>query len=185
MTVLNMQSARESIATYIRAKDENQPHLMPRAFVEAATLEMVVKAGSISFPPISNGLESISNVLVRRFSQTYENIRTFCLAEPPRSDDAKFSCGWLVGMSEKENRMVWVGCGRYDWVFQSHGPRLVERLTITIELMQSLAPSSLTSVMAWLSQLPYPWCPVQTALANAPTLDGLEPIRLYVGRESA
>ena len=37
-----MQTAQESIATYIRAKDENRPYLMTRAFAEAASVEMVV-----------------------------------------------------------------------------------------------------------------------------------------------
>ena len=182
---MNTQSAQESIATYLRAKDENRPHLMPRAFVPTATLEMIVKTGSISFPPISKGLESISDVLVRRFAQTYENVRTLCLAAPPRDNDVSFSCGWIVGMSEKESRMVQVGCGRYDWQFQVHSPRLIERLTITIDVMQTLTPSSLASIAYWLDQLPYPWCPVQRALASAPILDELEPIRLFIARESA
>ena len=181
----NMQSAQESIATYIRAKDQNQPHLMKHAFAEAATLEMVVRTGSISFPPISTGLESISDVLVRRFAQTYENVHTFCLAAPPQTDEVTFSCSWLVGMSEKESRMVRVGCGRYDWLLGPQVPRLVERLTITIDLMQSLAPNSLASIMDWFSRLPYPWCSAQTALVAAPTLDDLEPIRHYIARESA
>jgi hypothetical protein len=180
-----MQSAQESIAAYIRAKDENRPYLMAKAFAEAATLEMVVKTDAISFPPVSNGLETITEVLVRRFAQTYENVRTFCLTPPPRIDDDGFSCHWLVGMSEKEGRRVRVGCGRYDWKFRAQGPRLVERLTITIDLMQSLAPNRLSSIMDWLSGLPYPWCSAQQALVGAPSLDELEPIWLHLARESA
>jgi hypothetical protein len=88
-------------------------------------------------------------------------------------------------MSEKESRMVRVGCGRYDWLFQSQRPRLAERLTITVSLMQSLAPKSLPSVMDWFSQLTYPWCSAQAALRAAPTLDELEPIRQYLAHESA
>ena len=158
---------------------------MSQAFTSDAALEMVVKTGSISLPPISNGLESITDVLVRRFTQIYENVHTFCLAAPPRSDQVTFSCSWLVGMSEKETRAVRIGCGRYDWLFQSRAPRLVEHLTVIIDLMESLAPNSLTPIMGWLSRLPYPWCPPQMALANAPPLDALEPIRHYVARESA
>ena len=179
-----MGSAEHSIATYIRAKDENRPYLMARAFAEDATLEMVVKTGTISFPPISQGLESITDVLVRRFAQSYENVHTFCLAAPPRTDETGFSCDWLVGMSEKDSRMVRVGCGRYDWQFRSEPPRLATQLTITIEQMQSLAPDCLASVMSWLSQLPYPWCSSQTSLARAPSLDELKPVRHYVARMS-
>ena len=148
---MSTQTAQESIRTYIRAKDENRPHLMKYAFAEEARLEMVVKTGTISFPPLATGLESITDVLVRRFAQSFENVYTFCLAPPPQAHDAIFSCKWLVGMSEKETRRVRVGCGRYDWLFQSKGPRLAQRLTITIELMQVLPPERLPSVIAWLS----------------------------------
>ena len=172
-----MSNAREAVETYIRAKDENRPYLMERAFAADATLEMVVDSGAISFPPSSVGLEPISDVLVRRFAQTYENVRTLCLATPPRNDVVNFSCDWLVGMSEKDDRRVRLGYGRYDWLFQSRPTHLVERLTITIHQMESLAPSSLAPVMNWLASLPYPWCTAQAALAGIPSLEGLQPIR--------
>ena len=87
-----MQSAQACIETYIRAKDENRPFLMERVFAENATLQMVVKTEAISFPPISRGLESITDTLVRRFAQTYENVHTLCLAQPPRDNEMRFSC---------------------------------------------------------------------------------------------
>jgi hypothetical protein len=172
-----MPSAQEAIEMYIRAKDENRPYLMERAFAENATLEMVLNSGTISFPPISIGLESISDVLVRRFAQTYENVHTFCLVAPPRNHELNFSCDWLVGMSEKETRKVRIGCGRYDWLFQSHGQHMVEQLKITIDLMESLTPSTLGSVTNWLDRLPYPWCTAQAALAAIPSLEEFQPIR--------
>jgi len=172
-----MPSAQEAVEIYIRAKDENRPYLMERAFAENATLEMIVNSGTISFPPISIGLESIADILVRRFAQAYENVHTFCLAAPPGNHEPNFSCDWLVGMSEKETRRVRLGCGRYDWVFQSQGRHMVERLKITIDLMESLAPSCLGSVTNWLCRLPYPWCTAQAALAGIPSLEDLHPIR--------
>jgi hypothetical protein len=172
-----VQSAQDLVEIYIRAKDENRPYLMERAFAESARLVTIVNSGTIAFPPIVDGLQSISDVLIRRFAQTFENVHTFCLAPPPHNDMVDFSCNWLVGMSEKESRTVRVGCGRYDWSFSQHGPRLVERLKITIDLMQSLAPVYLTSVMDWMSRLPYPWCTAQDALRNAPWIEELQPIR--------
>src|SRR5574340_1854084 len=107
-----MSFPQEAIETYIRAKDENRPYLMGRAFAEDIALEMIVKSGTISFPPISSGLESVSDVLVRRFAQTYENVHTFCLASPPRTNHiGAFSCSWLFAMSDKEARTPRVGCG--------------------------------------------------------------------------
>jgi hypothetical protein len=172
-----MPSPRETVEIYLRAKDENRPYLMERAFAEDAKLEMVVKSGTIAFPPISIGLQTISDVLVRRFAQTYENVHTFCLSAPPPDDQLSFSCNWLVGMSEKDSRSVRVGYGRYDWRFQSQGQRLVDRLAITIERMESLPPSHLASVVEWLSRLPYPWCTAQSALAGIPTHELLHPIQ--------
>ena len=175
-----MRTPQETVETYIRAKDQNQPHLMQSAFAADATLEMIVNAGTISFPPVCNGLQSISDVLVRRFAQTFENVHTFCLAPPPRNDEVNFSCGWLVGMSEKDSRAVRVGCGRYDWRFRRFNPCLAERLTITVDVMESIAPSCLGQLMSWFSPLSYPWCTPQAALGNVPTLEELQPIRKYL-----
>ena len=180
-----MQSPQVSIETYIRAKDQNRPYLMASAFAADATLEMFVNSGTISFPPISTGLQAISDVLVRRFAQAYENIHTFCIAPPPQTDQSNFSCDWLVGMSEKDSRAVRIGCGRYDWVFRRQSPRLVERLAITVHVMESLEPIRLPLLMGWLSRLPYPWCTAELALRHAPSLDELHPIRQYLAHESA
>jgi hypothetical protein len=180
-----MRSAQEAIETYVRAKDGNRPHLLARAFAADATLEMIVPPGTISFPPWTSGLEPIADVLVRRFAQTYENVHTFCLAPPPREDDDDFSCAWLVGMSEKDQGVVRVGCGRYDWRFRSRARRLVARLRITVQRMESLAPMRLRSVMDWLAGLPYPWCSVATALRAAPPLEELQPIRNALADRSA
>ena len=180
-----MPSPQEAVETYIHAKDENRPYLMERAFAQDVALEMIVESGTISFPPISSGLESVCDVLVRRFGQTYENVHTFCLASPPNEHQHTFSCDWLVGMSEKESRAVRVGCGRYDWLFQSEAPYLVVKLTITIEQVQSLAPMRLAPVMRWLSQLPYPWCTPQDVARSMPAFDELQPIGRQIVRESA
>lgn len=180
-----MQTARDSIVKYLRAKDENRPELMADAFTDAATLSIVVKAGTIAFPPAATGRDAITDVLVRRFGQLYENVRTFCLASPPQHVDTTFSCDWLVGMTERENRTVRVGCGRYDWRFRSQPPPLAERLTITIDVMEALPPDCLLPIMHWLSRLPCPWCPPHAMLDTAPALDGLKPIRQWISRETS
>lgn len=175
-----MPTPEDCIANYIRAKDENRSFLMARAFAGDAVLDMVVKTDAISFPPRSSGLESITDTLVRRFGATFENVHTFCLAQWPPTDQARYSCGWLVGMSEKGSRRVRAGCGRYDWRFRPGESPLVERLTITVEVMQSLPPSLLNPVMDWLAELPYPWCDARVALARAPALDERQPLLQYM-----
>lgn len=178
-----MQSPSESIHAYIRAKDQNRPYLMRHAFAEDAALKMIVKTEAISFPPLSKGIDSITEVLVRRFAQSFENVLTFCLAEPPKEDPRRFSCDWMVGMSERGSGDLRVGCGRYDWLFQAHEPFLARELTITIEFMTVLPPVTLDAIMSWLSGLPYPWCPAQTAVVGAPKVQGLREILDYVDRK--
>ena len=75
-----MPTPAQVIGTYIHAKDGNRPCLMPRAFVDDVALEMVVKTDAISFPASASGLDAITDVLIRRFVQDYENVYTFCLA---------------------------------------------------------------------------------------------------------
>lgn len=175
-----MRTPSNSILAYIQAKDGNRPHLMARAFTEDATLSMAVNNGAITFPPATAGRDDIADLLVRRFGLTYENIYTFCLAVPPKNQETTFSCDWLVAMTEKESRAVRVGCGRYDWFFaeESH---LVQRLSITIEAMQTLPPDVLEDVMEWVSVLPYPWCSADAVIGGAPVIQGLEPVLAYIG----
>jgi len=176
---------RGAIESYLRAKDCNQPHWTERAFAEDAVLEMAVAAETIAFPPLTQGRAAITEVLVRRFAQTYETVRTFCLAPPPREDARQYSCAWLVGMSEKEGRTVRVGCGRYDWCFADRSPRLAERLSIIIARMETMPAERLVPVMHWLSPLAWPWCTVAAALQGMPPFAELEPVRRYLASEAA
>jgi hypothetical protein len=143
---------------------------------------MVVKTGAISFPPTSNGRDAIAEVLVRRFGQTYENVYTLCLSQPPENKQSTFTCDWMVVMSEKESRAVRVGCGSYEWHFATDS-FLADRLSITIEKMQSLPSQDNDEVMSWVSALPYPWCPVGVATRGAPALDGLSAVLAYIDRK--
>jgi hypothetical protein len=181
-----MTAARRIVETYIRAKDENCPYLMGSAFAEDAVLEIISKASALSFPPFSYGLDSITDVLVRRFTQSNENVHTFCLASPPTDHrHVEFSCPWLVGMSDKETRALRVGCGRYAWRFRSGGTCVAERLSITIDIMETLPCAYLAAVMKWMSSLPRPWCPARLALEHVPPLRELGPIREYVSDTTA
>lgn len=177
-------SPRAAVEWYLRAKDENRPWKMERAFAPDAVLEVVAAEGTIAFPPVTRGRDGIADVLVRRFAMPYENVRTFCLAGAPPDDAPELSCDWLVGMSEKETRRVRVGCGRYDWRFERAVLRRADRLAITIETMVSLDPEFLAPVMAWLSPLPYPWCPADAALAGMPASGALDPVRACLMRAS-
>ncbi|KGU83314.1 hypothetical protein E3Z27_14015 [Pseudomonas mediterranea] len=177
-----MNTAQRSIQQYINAKDANRPHLLDQAFTADATLDMIVRTGSISFPGHVEGREAIGDVLVRRFGQTFENVYTFCLGASPSENAKAFQCKWLVAMSDKHSGEVRVGCGVYDWQFEPASHR-AERLTITIEHMATLPAADLAPVMAWVSALDYPWCDVRTIMDNAPDAAGLQAVLQYVAAE--
>jgi hypothetical protein len=160
---------------YFHAKDENRPHILERVFEAGAELVVVDHASSMSFPARTVGREAITDVLVRNFGQTYENIYSFYLRRPQAAAEA-FSCGWLVTMSEKQSKSVRVGCGRYDWLFAKGAPRLATHLTITIQAMQLLPPAELAAVLTWVQALNYPWCAVGEVARAAPSIGLLAPV---------
>jgi len=179
-------NAQALIETYIRAKDENRPHLMARAFAPDARLRMTVKTEAIAFPAASEGLDQIAEVLVRRFGQRYDNVYTFCLGEPPAADAGTHACTWLVGMTDKESGGVRVGCGYYDWRLGTASPRRVQALDIVIEAMEVLPAADAAAVIdGWLARLRYPWCDAAQAGARAPALEGLAPVLRFLAAAGA
>lgn len=178
-----MPSPSDAISAYIHAKDGNRPYSLRRAFAETVALEMVVKTDAISFPASAKGLGSIARILVHRFARDFENVYTFCLASPPDPDLRQFSCDWLVGMSSRGSGEIRVGCGRYDWFFQTSAQCLVDKLIITIERMQVLPPDRLGPVMTWLADLPYPWCRPSVAVKSMPKLREIGEIAEYIERK--
>ena len=179
-----VQSPASVLRTYFRAKDENRPYLLRTVFCEEATLCVRVNTDSIAFPAESHGLPAIADVLVRKFGQTYENVHSFYLSRPP-SEASQFVCRWLVGMSQKEDGQVRVGCGHYEWSFQEAPPHLVSKLVISIEAMQTLAAHQIESVFAWLERLSYPWSSASEVLKAAPANPELEPVLQYVRSSGA
>lgn len=171
-----MSDQSEAITNYILAKDGNRPWLMQQTFAEDALLEMDVRTNSISFPPFVSGIAAITEVLVRQFSLENENVYTFCLSAEPKRSEQEFSCDWLVGMSRRDTSDIRVGFGCYDWVFEGKPRLLVSALKITIDEMLVLDRNSVQPIKRWLTGLPYPWCPPDTALTGIPAIDKLKPI---------
>ena len=174
-----MPNTARSIEKYIFAKDANRPDLLRQSFTVDATLEMVVHTGVISFPPQVKGRAGIADVLVRRFGQSYENVYTFCLGEPPKADATTHACKWLVGMSVKETGELRIGCGEYHWRFEPQSG-LVEHLCIKIEHMQVCPPQDLEPVMNWLQSLDYPWCLPGEMIEGVAQISNIAPVIEYL-----
>ncbi|MGY3692241.1 hypothetical protein ACVIGA_002321 [Bradyrhizobium sp. USDA 3240] len=177
-------TAAEAISTYIEAKDRNRPQLMKRAFVQECELQMELLTEAISFPSSAHGLESVTDVLVRNFGLQYENVRTFCLSRPEFNRLPRFQCDWLVGMSNKSDGDVRVGCGEYTWDFDAAGDGRVKRLLIKIEFMCVLPASYQAPVLQWLSAIPYPWSSYGEARTGLPSIDALTPIAQFLRRDA-
>jgi len=177
-------TAAEAISTYIEAKDRNLPQLMKRAFVQECELQMQLLTDAISFPSSAHGLESVTDVLVRNFGSQYENVRTVCLSRPESNRLPQFQCDWLVGMSNKSDGDVRIGCGEYTWDFDAAGDGRVKRLLIKIEFMCVLPAVYQTPVLQWLSAIPYPWSSYGEARAGLPSIDALMPIAQFLRREA-
>jgi hypothetical protein len=175
-----MTLLRQSIETYLLAKDGNRPHLMSRAFAADAELVMEVKTDEISFPSTVKGLKGISETLVSQFAQRYENIYTFCMEVPPDHASA-FSCKWLVCMTEKVSGAVRLGFGSYAWLSRDDSG-LVAKLEITIEEMKTLPGELGDSILGWVSSLPYPWCPLDRLVRSAPNIPAVEEVARNLAR---
>jgi hypothetical protein len=170
----------EAVSTYFYAKDCNRPFLMHLAFTEDVQLQMIVNTEAISFPNSTQGLAQVEEVLGRRFSNDFENVYTFCLARPTKANRHHFPCHWLVGMSAKNNGLIRVGSGRYDWYFTSDAKCLVKKLIITIDVMQIFPQQELDPIMSWITGLPYPWCTPEEALLRMPSIEGMAIVRDYL-----
>lgn len=151
---------------------------MQRIFSNNAVLEMNVKTENIAFPSKTEGLDLITDVLVNKFNESYENILTFCLSDSiEQSIDASeyINCRWLVGMTTKDNGELRIGHGIYEWKFDKK-LSLVNHLIITIDEMVILDPQNKTLIMSWLNRLPYPWCETIEVNNSMPKIEGLVPI---------
>jgi hypothetical protein len=175
---MNALTPEAALRTYIRAKDENRPHLMARTFSPDAHLVVQLRTNNIALPSCTRGRDRIADVLVSSFALTYENIYTFCMKRPPAAAPA-FSCNWMVAMSEKGTGRPRVGCGRYDWEFAA-GSGQVARLNIAIEAMEVLPPTEADAVFAWVEPLDYPWADAARVCASAPDLPSPKPVLDYL-----
>lgn len=169
------EATAKILETYFRAKDGNRPHLLDKVFTPDVRLEIINASAAISFPALTQGIEAVSEVLVRQFGRTYENAYSFYLSKPSE-EVSQFKCAWLVGMTDKQSRDVRVGCGTYEWSLVHEPVPRANGLLISIDVMQVLAPAVQAQVMEWLGQLPYPWASVDAVLDSAPALNGLSPV---------
>ena len=169
------------IHRYVRAKDQNRPHLLQQVFCTDAILDMKVESENITFPAQTCGLAAISQLLVSDFSQSYENIYTYCIEESISITANRLSCQWLVIMSDRETGQLKVGTGDYLWTFSELAEGLnkthkVQSLVIAIAHMLLLDPSQNPQILQLTETLAYSWCSRADVLALMEDIDDLKSI---------
>ena len=172
-----LQNYQRLISRYIQAKDQNRPHLLTKVFSEKAQLQMQVNSENIAFPTQTHGLQNITQVLVKNFGQSYENIYTFCIEESVTVENGLLKCQWLVGMSERETGSLRIGFGEYHWQFSAADDALVDSLMIKIELMLVINSQHQDALMYPLENLAYPWCNRQNLIDALADLEELLPLK--------
>jgi len=145
------------IEQYIRAKDQNKPHLMSSVFTQDALLEIDTRTDVIDFPGEVRGLEAITKTLVTDFNTVFENIYTFCPRDSLKQNGNVVVCCWQVVMSDKTASEVRYGSGVYRWVFSVTDKVAVEQLSITIEQMEVLEAGRGYALLQQSAQTLYPW----------------------------
>ncbi len=146
----------QQVKRYIKAKDQNRPHLLSSVFTLDATLEMQVDSENISFPAKTLGCEAIADVLVRQFSGKFENVYTLCTSDSLAVKDDQLICDWFVFMTDKSDGTLRIGYGVYYWTFDDNS-ELVKQLTIKIDAMQIINEKRAAQVFNVLDKLDDSW----------------------------
>jgi len=174
-----IKTQQELVLKYICAKDKNRPHLMDEVFTSNATLEMKLKTQNIFFPSRTLGIENITDVLVTKFSQSYEQVYTFCLIDTINNSSQILKSDWIVCMREKKSGDIRIGYGVYNWFFTKDEEPLVKHLTIQIEEMITMEKEYSTLFFNWVEKLDYPLCSLEQLFKKSPNFRAIKSIQKY------
>ena len=164
------QSPERLLRTYFHAKDENRPHLIAGVFSESATLEMVVKTTTISFPP-----------------SLTRHRRSHRRAGSPLCADVRKRVLLLSRLSTARCRKLFVRlAGRHVREGSTAPPAWAVAVTTGTFSNErrsrrsarhyhrshaGAGPRDLPRIITWLTALPYPWCSASSAIGSAPAID--------------
>jgi hypothetical protein len=156
-----MNTPKDLLEAYLKAKDLNRPYLILECFTPNAVLTYSIATDTISFPGKVMGADAITQTLVRDFRQKFDRCRTYyvCDSMGDRGQRIDF-IPWLVIMRETSNSALRVGKGYYRWQFESEETRMrVCAMHIHIERMDILEDRDGETLHALQSELAYPWLP--------------------------
>ena len=140
---------------------------------------MKLKTQNISFPSSTMGLDDITEVLVTKFSQSYEQVYTFCLTDTINNSAEILKSDWIVCMREKVSGDIRIGYGVYNWFFTKEEEPLVKHLTIHIEEMITMEKEYSTLFFKWVKTLDYPLCSHERLFKKSPNFKAIKSIQKY------
>jgi hypothetical protein len=160
-----------------------------RVFSTDASVQINVLNGDMSFPARTTGLPALRDLLVRGFSEQYEDVSTHCCLDSANYHANALHCAWLVCLRESASGVVRLGWGRYRWQFQevsvdcNNQDRLVDHLQIDIDQMQPVHAEQADNLLDRMMDLPYPWFSLSML---SPVLSGFEEVQActdYLGNK--
>jgi len=184
--MLSVEAMVDALNRYIDGKDNNRPAVLKALYCSDAVLAFSLDDQSMSFPTRVEGAQEIAKVLSGDFNQRYQRVKTWYLTQPVADGtDQVTEQPWLVMMQEKASGDIRIGCGFYNWRFETNcNPLQVSAHHIHIHTMLSF-PSTRESWLIELQQsLAYPWSSVDLVEAQIAPYSELDSIVRYLTQRS-
>jgi hypothetical protein len=154
-----LNTTKDLLEAYLRAKDLNQPSVIPDCYSPEAVLTFSIATDQISFPTRVRGAYAIAQTLVGDFGRRFDCCKTYyvCDALPSVGVDIDF-LPWLVIMRERSTTALRLGKGYYRWAFERSESRMwVSAMHIHIERMDIIEDPAGEKREQLQTALPYPW----------------------------
>jgi hypothetical protein len=154
-----MDTPKELLEAYLRAKDLNQPALILHCYTRDAVVTYSIATDTISFPSRVLGADAIAQTLVRDFRKNFECCKTYyvCDSIAQGAEPIDFM-PWLVIMRQSLTTALRLGKGWYRWQFERDETRIrVCAMHIHIERMDIVEDRDGKKLHALHAVLPYPW----------------------------
>jgi hypothetical protein len=156
-----LNTAKDLLEAYFRAKDLDQPSVIPDCYTPEAVLTFSIATDQISFPARVRGAYAIAQALVMDFRRRFDRCKSYyvCDSPPTGGGDIDF-LPWLVIMREMSTSALRLGKGYYRWAFErgESGMR-VAAMHIHIERMDIIQDGDGEKREQLHAALPYPWLP--------------------------
>ena len=154
-----MNTPKDLLEAYLRAKDLNQPSVILECYTPDALLTYSIATDTISFPARVSGAQAIAQTLVRDFREKFDCCKTYYVCDSIAADARSIEyLPWLVIMRQISDRALRLGRGRYRWDFQRDDSGMrVCAMHIHIERMDIIEDRDGAKLSALQQALPYPW----------------------------